>query len=140
MTNVNLGGALNGLIRDKIQLKSRELQQLLQRAAQDKKLVVMGVVDAAKFGSNEILDMIGTFTSDHSIFKASQQKILVNAVMSDSEATVSAVLRLLPNLLKETKTERDESLPPGWDKRLAPNGRVYFVDHLNKKVSCTLAL
>ena len=136
-TNVNLEGALNRLIKDKIQLKSQELQLLLQRAAQDKVVAVMGVANAATYGSNDIIDMIGTFTNDHSIFKASQQKLLMQAVRCDREATVSAILRLLPKLLKETETEQDESLPlpPGWNRRLAPHGRVFFVDHLNKKVS-----
>ena len=36
------------------------------------------------------------------------------------------------NSAKETETE--ESLPDGWSKQCAPDGRVYFVDHLKKKV------
>ena len=36
------------------------------------------------------------------------------------------------NSVKEIETE--ESLPQGWTKQFAPDGRVYFVDHLNKKV------
>ena len=34
----------------------------------------------------------------------------------------------------EKEKETEESLPQGWTKQFAPDGRVYFVDHLNKKV------
>ncbi|KAB7505972.1 E3 ubiquitin-protein ligase Nedd-4 [Armadillidium nasatum] len=32
-------------------------------------------------------------------------------------------------------TSNDESLPKGWTSQVAPNGRVFFIDHLNKQTT-----
>ena len=74
-----------------------DLIQLLKRAAQEKEAAIMGLEGAAMFGSNQMIAMIGQYIKDHSIFDAHKHHIWMDAVKSDSEATVSALLHLLPN-------------------------------------------
>ena len=53
--------------------------------------------DKKKYGSSLMIKTIAQYTKDHSIFAAKKTKIWMEAVKSDSEATVSAFLPLLPN-------------------------------------------
>ena len=96
-TKANLGGALFQLAIDKVDLMTGELRQLVERAAQDKMAAIRGLEVAAKFGSNKMIEILANCTQDHSIFDAHIHHIWMEAVNSDSEATVSVLLHLLPN-------------------------------------------
>jgi hypothetical protein len=37
-----------------------------------------------------------------------------------------------------TPAAADAPLPPNWEKRMAPDGRVYYANHATKKTSWTL--
>ena len=50
VTQKNLGGALGRLAKDKIELKTEELRQLVERAAQDREAAIEGLEGAAMFG------------------------------------------------------------------------------------------
>ena len=97
VTQVNLGRALGYLARDKVDLTTEELRQLVERAAQDRKAAIEGLESAALFGSSTMIQMLSECTKDHSIFEEKKQEIWFKAINSDSEATVSALLPLLPN-------------------------------------------
>ena len=94
---MKLGEALQWLARDKIEVMTGELRQLVERAAQDREAAIKGLLGAAKFGSNLMIEKIAQYTMDQSIFEAKKVNIWMEAVKSDSEATVSALLPLLPN-------------------------------------------
>ena len=66
----------------------------MERAAQDRKAVIRGLEGAFRFGSSVMVEMIARHTTDHSIFEERKQSIWMEAVESDSEAKVTA---LLPN-------------------------------------------
>ena len=58
VTQVNLGGALYCLARDKVELTSGELRQLVERAAQDREAAIMGLKGAAEFESNNLITIL----------------------------------------------------------------------------------
>ena len=97
VTQVNLGRALYFLARDKVELMTGELKQLVERAAQDREAAIKGLETAASFGSIKMINMIAEQTKDHSIFEENKKEIWIEAVRSDRKATVSAILHLLPN-------------------------------------------
>ena len=97
VTHENLGGALEELAEYKLDLTSGELRQLVERAAQDREAAIRGLCKAAKFGSHNMFEIIADYTTDHSIFEEGKQYLWLEGVKSDSEATVSALLHLLPN-------------------------------------------
>ena len=97
VTQLNLGGALYHLARDKIEPMTAELRQLVERAAEDREAAIKGLEAAARFGSSAMIGMIAQHTKDQSIFETKNQKLWMEAVKSDSKATVSALLPLLPN-------------------------------------------
>merc|ERR1719270_2755659 len=70
--------------------------------------------------------MIARFTKDHSIFKKYKVDIHIwmDAVKSDSEATVSALLPLLPNPPLEAITLARERGVPGVVRLLLPDTKV----------------
>ena len=68
-TKENLGGALYRLARDKVDLTTGELRQLVERAAQDREAAIIGLKSAAKFGSSKMIEIISNYTKDHSIFE-----------------------------------------------------------------------
>ncbi|XP_047469714.1 E3 ubiquitin-protein ligase wwp-1-like isoform X2 [Penaeus chinensis] len=47
-------------------------------------------------------------------------------------AQLSAQRFLYPNTNQETENDPLGPLPPGWEKRQEPNGRIYFVNHRNR--------
>ena len=94
-TQKKLGGAMRCLAREKIELMTGELRQLVERAAQDREAAIRGLEGAARFGSSVMVEMIARHTTDHSIFEERKQSLWMEAVESDSEAKVTA---LLPNL------------------------------------------
>ena len=124
VTQVNLGGALQCLARDKIEVMTGELRQLVERAAQDREAAIEGLEGAAKFGSSLMIEMIAQYTKDHSIFEAKKVKIWMEAVKSDSEATVSALLPLLPNPPLEAITLARKRGVPGVVRLLLPDTKV----------------
>ena len=58
---------------------------------------IRGLKGAVKFGSGFMVDMLARHTNDHTIYEAEKKSTWMEAVKSDSEATVSALLHLLPN-------------------------------------------
>ena len=72
------------------------LVQLVERAAQDRKAAIIGILAAAKFGSSKMIEIIAKSTNDYSIFETNKQKLWMEAMMSDSGPTVSALLQILP--------------------------------------------
>ena len=97
VTHVNLEGALYHLARERVDLSSVELQGLVETAAQDRKAAIKGFVTSARFGSSEMIKLLGQFNTDPGILLAGKPYLWMEAVKSDSEATVSALLPLLPN-------------------------------------------
>ena len=89
VTQVSLGGAIAILAREKVDVTTVELRQLVERAAQDKEAAIEGLVKAAQFGSSEIIRIIAENILDPLIFEAGKEILLMEAVKSDSEATVS---------------------------------------------------
>ena len=124
MTHVNLGGALGCLAKNKVELMTGELRQLVERAAQDREEVIEGLEAAAMFGSSAMILAISDNTIDHSIFKERKQAIWMLAVKSDSEATVSALLPLLPNPPLEAITLARKRGVPGVVNKLLPYIKV----------------
>ena len=121
---MNQGRALRCLARDKIEVMTGELRQLVERAAQDREAAIKGLEGAAKFGSSLMIEMIAQYTKDHSIFEAKKVDIWMEAVKSDSEATVSALLPLLPNPPLEAITLARERGVPGVVRLLLPDTKV----------------
>ena len=74
-TNANLGGALYFLARNKVDLMTGELRQLVERAAQDREAAIRGLEGAAMFGSSKMIDMIAQHAKDHSIFDKNKQNM-----------------------------------------------------------------
>ena len=97
VTQVNLGGALISLAKHKVELKTEELRQLVERAAEDRETAIKGLLAAAMFGASAMIEIIDQCTNDRQIFEANKHEIWMAAVRSDNEATVSALLPLLPN-------------------------------------------
>ena len=124
VTQVNLGGALQNLAFKKIEVMTGELRQLVERAAQDREAAIEGLEGAAKFGSSLMIEMIAQYTKDHSIFEAKKADIWMEAVKSDSKATVSALLPLLPNPPLEAITLARERGVPGVVRLLLPDTKV----------------
>merc|ERR550517_1644478 len=71
-----------------------------------------------------MIEMIAQYTNDHSIFEEYKHKIWMEAVKSDSEATVSALLHLLPNPPLEAITLARERGVPGVVSLLLPDTNV----------------
>merc|ERR1719193_17568 len=67
---------------------------------------------------------ISNHQSDHSIFEENKQSIWMEAVKSDNEATVSALLPLLPNPPLEAITIARERGVPGVVRLLLPDTKV----------------
>ena len=124
VTQFDLGRALRRLARYKVELETGELKQLVERAAQDREAAIEGLEGAAKFGSSKMILTITEHASDHSIFEANQEEIWMEAVNSDSEATVSALLQLLPDPPKEAITLARERGVPGVVRLLLPCTKV----------------
>ena len=124
VSQVNLGEALCWLSSEKIELKTGELKQLVKRATQDRDAVIIGLYHAARFGSIQMIAMIAKHTRDHSIIEENKQDIWVEAVMSDSQATISALLDILPNPPLEAITLARERGVPGVVKQLLPDIKV----------------
>ena len=68
VTQVNLGGALQHLAREKMDLMTGELRQLVERAAQDREVAIEGLEAAAKLGSSTMVEIIARNTKEHLIF------------------------------------------------------------------------
>ncbi|XP_042872289.1 E3 ubiquitin-protein ligase Nedd-4-like isoform X2 [Penaeus japonicus] len=47
----------------------------------------------------------------------------------------SSAASLAPKPQTPTTTGTDETLPRGWTSQVAPNGRVFFIDHVNKQTT-----
>ncbi|XP_045615393.1 E3 ubiquitin-protein ligase Nedd-4 isoform X2 [Procambarus clarkii] len=47
----------------------------------------------------------------------------------------SSVTNNAPKPQTPTPTGTDETLPRGWTSQVAPNGRVFFIDHINKQTT-----
>lgn len=124
VTQVNLGGALEFLARDKIEVMTEELRQLVERAAQDREAAIKGLYSAAMFGSSFMIEMIAQYTKDLSISEAKKVKIWMEAVKSDSKATVSALLPLLPNPPLKAITLARKRGVPGVVRLLLPDTKV----------------
>ena len=84
---LNPGGALLRLAKDKVEPMTVELRQLVEREA-----AIEGLEAAAEFGSSALIAVLTKYTHDHSIVKEKKQDICREAVLSDSIATVSALL------------------------------------------------
>ena len=121
VTQVNLGVALHHLARSKVKLVTGELRTLVERAAQDREAAIKGLAAAARFGSSAMIFLIAQHTTDHAIFEATKQEIWMDAVKSDSEATVSALLSLLPNPPLEAITLARERGVPWLVRLLVPD-------------------
>ena len=124
VTQKNLGGALVRLAKEKIELKTGELRQLVERAAQDREAAIKGLKAAAKFGSSAMIQMLSQYTKDRSIFEEKKQDIWIQAIKSDSEDTLSALLPLLPNPPLEAITLARERGVPGVVRLLLPDTRA----------------
>ena len=125
VTQVNLGKALYCLAMFKVDVMTEELTQLVERAAKDKNALIEGILDAAKFGSSKMLDMMITqYTMDDTIPEEGKQRIWMEVVKSDSEATVSALLPFLPNPPLEAITLARERGVPGVIRVLLPDTKV----------------
>ena len=96
VTNVKLEEALGLLAKFKVEPITGELKQLVEKASQDKEVAMIGLKAAATFGSSTIIDLIAQYTKDHVMFERMRPEIWMEAVKSDSEAAVSALLSLLP--------------------------------------------
>ena len=126
-TQVNLAGALHWLARFKIEPVTGELKKLVVRAAWDREVAIKGLEGVAKFGSSELVLMMALHTKDHSIFQENKHKIWREAVNSDSEATVTAILRLLPNPPLEAIGLARKRGAPGVLRLLLPDIKVGIV-------------
>ena len=124
VTRVNLGGALRCLARDKVEVTTGQISQLVERAAQDEEAANIGLLGATRFGSSEIVKIFAENMLDHSILEANREKLWIEAVKSDSEATVSALLPLLPNPPLEAITLARKRGVPGVVRLLLPDTKV----------------
>merc|ERR550517_1295153 len=71
-----------------------------------------------------MIEMIAQYSKDRLIFEENKQEIWMEAVKSDSEATVSALLPLLPNPPLEAITLARERGVPGVVRLLLPDTKV----------------
>ena len=123
VTSVNLGGVLYAIARDKIEMTG-ELRKLVERVAQDREAAIEGLEAAAKFGFSAMIDIIKHHTKDHSVFIEHKQKIWMEGATSDNEATVSALLQLLPNPPLEAIILARVRGVPGVVRLLVPDTKV----------------
>ena len=93
---MNLGRAIIRLVRDRVELATEDQSQLVERAAHDNEAAIQGFSGATIFGSSEIKKITAENMLDHSILEANKEELWVEAVKSDSEATVSALHDILP--------------------------------------------
>ena len=98
-----------------------ELRELVERAAPDRKAAIRGLEAAAKFGANKMIEVLAIHTKGHSVFEAKKEGIWINALNSDSELTVSALLHVLPNPPLEAVNLARERGVPQVVKLLLPN-------------------
>ena len=128
VTKVNLGGALRCLARDKVEVTTGQISLLVERAAQDEEAANIGLLGATRFGSSEIVKIFAENMLDHSIFEANKEKLWMEAVKSDSEATVSALLPLLPDPPLEAITLAMERGVAGVVRLLLPDAKLEWVE------------
>ena len=124
VTQVNLGPAMVFLAREKVDLTSGELRQLVERAAQDKEAAIEGLKGATKFGSSEIINILAENNLDHSVFEAYKEELWVDSVESDSEATAFALLDILPKPTFMAVFLAKKRGVPGVVKLLLPDTKV----------------
>ena len=84
VTDVELGKALSAIAFDKLELKTGELKQLVDRAVQDREMTIDGLFIAAHYGSSDLITLIGKYTTDHSIFEIDRTRIWMEAIYTDS--------------------------------------------------------
>ena len=94
------------------------------RADQEREAGIMELEAAAIFGSNKMIEALAMYTKDQSIFEGHNQEIWKEAVVSDSEATVSALLPLLSTPPLEAITLARERGVPGVVRQLLPDTKV----------------
>ena len=124
VTRVNLGGALRCLARDKVEVTTGQISQVVERAAQDEEAANIGLLGATRFGSSEIVKIFAENMLDHSILEANREKLWIEAVKSDSEATVSALLDILPEPTSEAVFVAKKRGVPGVVKLLLPDTKA----------------
>ena len=132
-TQVNLEGALHWLARFKIEPVTGELKKLVVRVAQDRETAIKGLEGVTKFGSSELVHLMALHIEDHSILEENKHEIWREAVNSNNEATVSAILRLLPNPPLEAITLARERGAPGVLRLLLPDikvGMIFIREHI----------
>ena len=71
-----------------MELTTGELRQLVERAAQDREAAIEGLEGAAKFGSSNMIDILGKCTKDHSIFEDNKKRIWTEAVKTSPQNIV----------------------------------------------------
>ncbi|XP_045118383.1 E3 ubiquitin-protein ligase Nedd-4-like isoform X2 [Portunus trituberculatus] len=52
-----------------------------------------------------------------------------------TSVTTTSVTSNAPKPQNQTTSTNDEMLPRGWTSQVAPNGRVFFIDHINKQTT-----
>ncbi|KAK8404271.1 hypothetical protein O3P69_000376, partial [Scylla paramamosain] len=52
-----------------------------------------------------------------------------------TSVTTTSVTSNAPKPQNQTTSSNDEMLPRGWTSQVAPNGRVFFIDHINKQTT-----
>ena len=122
LTQANLGKALQQLARDKIDPTTGELRRLVERAAHDMDAVIGGLTAAVTHGCSDLILLIGQYTRDESILEIfnsfkNKEDIWMDAISTDSEATVSTLLHLLPNPPLEAITLARERGVPGKERK-----------------------
>ena len=75
VTQVNLGGALYWLAREKVELMTGELRQLVERAAQDREAAIEGLEGAARFGSINMIEILANYKENHPILEVKKKEM-----------------------------------------------------------------
>ena len=109
------------LSRDKADVTIGELRQLVERAAHDKEAANEGLKYATKFGSSEIIKIFAETRLNHSLFEANREELWMEAVKSDNEVTVSALLDILPKPTFMAVSLANKRGVPGVVKLLLPD-------------------
>ena len=125
VTKVNLDMAFFFIASGKVDLTTGELRELVKRAVQDSHVACRGIELATTFGFCEMIELIAQNAGVQLSLEINQndciQGLWLEAVKSDSEATVSALLQLLPRPSMEAITLAWERGVPGVVRLLLPN-------------------
>ena len=108
VTSTGLGEALVLLAREQVPV-TPDIRELVERAAKDQEAGRRGLEEAVKFGHTDMVKLLIENMDEQPLPESLTEKLLEEAVMSDSSSTCAAVLAVsksVPEQVKELARKR----------------------------------